>query len=88
MVVPKSPLKLNIFETLRLGGSGLDFGGPGPRFWRVWGSFSKVLAVINGAKNAKKRQKPAKQKLNHKSPGAPMPSYGWAEIFRGGVGWR
>ena len=39
-----------------LEGSRLDFGSPGARFWRVWSSFSKVLAVINGAKNVKKRQ--------------------------------
>ena len=45
------PLKNDDLE-----GSSLDFGGPRPRFWRVWGSFSKVLAVINGAKNVKKRQ--------------------------------
>ena len=48
--------------------SGLDFRGPGPRFWRVWGSFSRVLDVRNGATNAKTRQKPAQQELDHKWP--------------------
>ena len=62
-----------------LDASGLDFGGHGPAFWRVWGSFSEVLAVINGAKNAKKHQKPAKQELNHKL--AKAPKGGWAAVI-------
>ena len=45
---------------------GVDFGAFRFRFWRVWTSFSKVLGIINGTTNAKKRQKPAKQQLNHK----------------------
>ena len=54
---PWSDLKLNVSKNSVLEGSGLDFGGPGPRFWRVWGSFFKVLDVINRATNAKNRQK-------------------------------
>ena len=67
------------FKNSVLEASGLDFGGPGPPFGRVWGSFSEVLAVINGAKNAKKRQKPAKQELNHKL--ARAPKGGWAAVI-------
>ena len=52
-----SLLNLDVFKNGVLEGAGLDSGGPGPRFWRVWGSFCKVLAIINGtATNAKKRQ--------------------------------
>ena len=35
------PLKLDVFKNGVLEGSGLDFGGPGARFWRVQASIWK-----------------------------------------------
>ena len=61
-------LKLKVSKNCVLEGSGLDFGGPGTRFWRVRVTFSGVLDVLNGAKTAKNHQKPAKQELYHKWP--------------------
>ena len=39
------------FKNGVLEGSGLDFGGPGARFWRVLGPFFRVLGPL-GEKNA------------------------------------
>ena len=46
-----SLLKLNVFQKRRLGGPGLDFGVPGPRFWRVLGRIFRDFGLL-GKENA------------------------------------
>ena len=44
-------LKLKVFKNCVLEGSGLDFGGPGPRFWRVLGRIFRDFGLL-GKENA------------------------------------
>ena len=89
---PRAFLRYMSFKNGVLEGSGLDFGGPGPRFWRVLGTifrnFRPFLGSFlrSGRFTDKMRRMPKKPRTLrtpslHKSfPSVPWAKCGWAAV--------